>query len=37
MKLTTRGWIVVYSVAIIGGFAIGMATANYCWYGYCGP
>lgn len=37
MRLTRRGWIVVYATAGITAAAIGYLTANWCWYGYCGP
>jgi hypothetical protein len=36
MRLTRRGWIVVYGGAVLLGAVIGFATADYCWYGYCG-
>jgi len=36
MRLTRRGKIVVYGGAFTAALIVGFATANWCWYGYCG-
>ena len=36
MRLTTRGRIVAWSTLLAGAFAVGILTADWCWFGYCG-
>jgi hypothetical protein len=36
MRLTTLGKIVVYGSLFATVFVIGLLTADWCWYGYCG-
>lgn len=37
MRLTRRGEIVLFIAACLVGGTIGYLTADWCWYGYCGP
>lgn len=36
MRLTTRGRIVALAALLVAAFTIGIVTADWCWYGYCG-
>lgn len=37
MRLTRRGRYVLGFTAMTLAFTVGLLTANWCWYGYCGP
>lgn len=37
MRLTRRGRYALGFTAMAMGGLIGLLTANWCWYGYCGP
>ena len=37
MRLTRRGYYVLGIAALTTAFIVGLTTANWCWYGYCGP
>lgn len=36
MRLTRRGKTVAWSLVLGTSFAVGIFTADWCWYGYCG-
>lgn len=37
MRLTRRGWVVIYTTAFTAAFTIGLLTADYCYWGACTP
>lgn len=37
MNLTRRGWVALIGAILILAFGVGMATADVCYWGRCGP
>lgn len=37
MRLTRRGWTVLWIAVIASSMTVAWLTRHWCWYGYCGP